>query len=385
MTREIRLLVLNCEFPPIGGGAARATEYILREFDAFPIQWTLVTSAADGRSRGQSAGKSGRIEFVPAGKKDAHFWTVRELLTYTLNAYRRVRRLETNGERYDLCHAFFTVPAGAVACARRRTCPYIVSLRGSDVPGRTGRFVWFYRLFAGVIRAIWRKAEAVIANSEELRTLAAETAGDAKIGVIPNGVDRSVFFPPQGERSGCRILSAGRLIAGKDFETLVRAAAAVKKLLPDTRLTIAGEGPEGARLRSLAREVDLEGSAEFPGWIPWGEVAELYRRADIFALTSAREGMSNVVLEALASGLPVVASRGALSGIQAPGAVVVETGDTAGLADAIASILADREARRRASAASLAAAERYGWEAVARSYYELYRGVLEGNRRGNPR
>lgn len=376
MTREIRLLVLNCEFPPIGGGAARATEYILREFDALPITWTLITASPDVVPHCAPFGKSGRIEYVPVGKKDLHFWTVRELLTYAARAYRNLRRLETAGEEFDLCHAFFTVPAGAVAYAGRRARPYIVSLRGSDVPGRTGRFVWFYRLFGAGIKAIWRRAGAVIANSGELRELAGLTAADVPMDIIPNGVDRSVFFPPERERSGSRILSVGRLIAGKDFETLVRAVAAVSKLMPETELTIAGDGPQKGRLRALARELGIESSVRLPGWIPWGDIAELYRESDVFVLPSIREGMSNVMLEALASGLPVVASHGALSGIEAPGATVVEAGDAAGLADALAALLSDRDARRRAAKASLKVCQRYAWSSVARSYYELYCRVL---------
>jgi len=383
MTDEIRLLVLNCEYPPIGGGAARATEYILNELEGFPVRWTLVTSSAGDTIRVREHGEKGRIECLPVGKRDLYFWRKRELLAYAYAACRRVRKLEAGGERYDLCHAFFTLPAAAVAMFGAKRRPYIVSLRGSDVPGRTGRFVWFYRAFGFAFGAIWKRAAAVVANSQELKELASARAPDIGIEVIPNGVDTRKFHPAEKPPGTFTVVTVGRLSAGKDTGTAIRAAALVRARFPRARLVIAGEGPQKEQLQGLAREAGVADRVEFRSWLSWQQIDEVYREADVFILTSLREGMSNTVLEALASGLPVVASKAALSGIDAPGAAVVPPGDAEAAAGAIARYFADDTVREEAARASLAAARKYTWRAAAEGYYNLYRRAIEKHGRGS--
>lgn len=374
MSESLRLLVLNCEYPPLGGGAATATENILSRLQGLGVEWDLVTASSCDNLRLQENGGC-TIHFLPVGKKSLHYWTNRELMRYAAAAMRYCSRL-ARGRRFDICHAFFTLPAGAVAGRLRRIMPFIVSLRGSDVPGFSGRYGLFHRLTLPLTRHIWRAAAAVVANSEELKLLAAESDPRRHIEVIPNGVDTHQFTPGEFRPGGRRILVVARLVPRKDVETAVRAAAALKRRFGDVSLEIVGDGPEAPGIEELARTLDLGDSLRMRRYVPRSEIPAVYRAADVFFLTSRREGMSNTVLEALASGLPVVASPQALSGVDFPSARLVEPGDREGAAAALESLLEDDDARRKAGKEARCAAAGYDWRRVAEDYLELYRRVL---------
>lgn len=374
MSESLRLLVLNCEYPPLGGGAATATENILSRLRALGVMWDLVTASPSDDLRLQENGGC-TIHFLPVGKKSLHYWTNRELIRYAVAARRYCAPL-ARGRRFDVCHAFFTLPAGALALGLRRMMPFVVSLRGSDVPGFSGRYGLFHRLTLPLTRHIWRAAAAVVANSEELKLLAAESDPQRRIEVIPNGVDTRQFTPGEFRPGGRRILVVARLVPRKDVETALRAVAALRRRACNVSLEVVGDGPEAARIEELARTLDLGDSLRMRRYVPRSEMPAVYRAADVFFLTSRREGMSNTVLEALASGLPVVASPQALSGIDFPPARLVAPGDGEAAAAALASLLEDDGARRDAGIEARAAAVRYDWLRVAEDYLELYRRVL---------
>lgn len=161
-------------------------------------------------------------------------------------------------------------------------------------------------LKAAVERLGLRRASAVIATTEALRARA--TRLNANVELVPNGVDTGRFAPPPGGRLGggpARVLYVGRFSAEKNLATLVAAAAEVARRRP-LRLVLVGAGPLERPLREQARTAGLE--TEFRGVVPQERLPEVYREADAFVLASFTEGHPKVLIEALASGVPCVAS-----------------------------------------------------------------------------
>jgi len=161
-------------------------------------------------------------------------------------------------------------------------------------------------LKAAVERLGLRCAAAVIATTEALRSRAARLNGNVVL--VPNGVDTERFAPPAGERprrDPARVLYVGRFSPEKNLESVVAAAADVARKRP-LRLVLVGGGPLEERLREQARAAGLD--AEFRGVIPQERLPEVYREADAFVLASFTEGHPKVLIEAMASGLPCVAS-----------------------------------------------------------------------------
>ena len=161
-------------------------------------------------------------------------------------------------------------------------------------------------LKAAVERLGLRRAAAVIATTEALRARAARLAREVHL--IPNGVDTQRFAPPpEGRKPGrpARILYVGRFSPEKNLETLIAAAAALTRWLP-VHLVFVGAGPLQVRLREQARVAGVD--ITFPGVVPQERLPPLYAAADAFVLASFTEGHPKVLLEALAAGVPCVAS-----------------------------------------------------------------------------
>lgn len=192
--------------------------------------------------------------------------------------------------------------------------------------------------------------------------------------VVPNAVDERLFHAAAAHRrhDTVRLLAVGRLSEEKRVDVLLRAAAALPR--DAYRLEVVGDGPLRPELELLAEELGIAAQVTFAGLLAKDEVAARMRDADVFVLSSRFESNGVVVLEALSSGLPVVASDvGPLRElIDASNGALATAGDPAALAVAIEDVAARLDGFDRA-AISAAAHARYGREAVGRSLAEVYR------------
>jgi len=374
-----RILFFNYEFPPIGGGSGNANAYLFREFsrrDGLAID--CVTSNLDREDEVFPLHDRIRLHRLAVGKKDLHFWAQRELATYLFRAGGKAKDLlAVNG--YDLCHAFGGFPAGLLAWRLRRRAPYILSLRGSDVPGFNPRFKWQYAVLQPLFRRIWRGARSVTATSAGLRQLAQKFEPSLAVEVIPNGVDAEEFSPAEpGGREPGLLLCVSRLIERKGVQHLVAAFPEVLRRDPSARLTIVGSGDLEGALRDQVRQLGCQEKISFAGEIEHAALPEFYRRAQVFVQPSYSEGMSNTVLEAMACGLPVVVSaEGGRQELCGANAAMVSFGDHHALGRILAELLGRPERLAAMGAESRSIAEGYSWQAAAERYLELYRKVLE--------
>ncbi|MBN1846262.1 MAG: glycosyltransferase family 4 protein [Sedimentisphaerales bacterium] len=381
MVDSMRILMVNYEFPPLGGGGGHACRCLLAQYARRgDLAVDVLTSSRGRQEAPERFAERITIHKVPLHKKDLHYWRQSEVLEWLWKARREYRRL-VDEHRYDLVHAFFAFPSGWLCYRRGGALPYILSLRGSDVPGYNVRLGLQYRLLAGLFRRIWRGASAIVANSEGLRELAGRFLPDCRIGVIPNGIDTEFFRLDQrnelagrnGPAGRLRLLSVGRLIRRKRIDVLIEMVALARRQGIELELTLAGQGNLWDSLRELAARRQVADRVHFPGRLPPEQMPELYRRHDLFVMASMHEGMSNAMLEALASGLPIVSSpcEGTDELIGANGVVVADA-TPENLLAAVRSIGGDPDRYRRMAAASRQRAEGFTWQAVADRYIELY-------------
>jgi glycosyltransferase involved in cell wall biosynthesis len=372
----IRALMLNYEFPPVGGGTGTACQQLLEVFAGRPdVRVELVTSGPGERPTVDDAWPGVTIHRLPVGKRDPHFWRSQELLRWTWRAYRLTKRL-IRSNRFDLCHCWAGWPPGLLGYAHRDTLPYLVSLRGSDVPGYNERLAALDPIvFRRLSRRVWAQAGAVVAVSDSLRALARRTCPDLDIQVIPNAAD-TVRFTPGPSAEPYTVLFVGRLIPRKHVEDLLTAFREVLQGIPSARLVIAGDGPEAPALRSLVDTLALGDSVRFAGRVAHVDLPELYRHASVFVLPSEREGMPNAQLEAMASGLPVVTTVDSNDLLDGNG-VAVTVGHAREIADALIRYGLDAELRRTHGRRSRELAERNSWSTVAEWYLRIYRSLIE--------
>ncbi len=382
----MRILFLNYEYPPLGGGAANATRYLLSEYaKRNNLEVDLVTTAADNRERVEEVSPSVRIHYISINKSPERLThqSMRDLLLYTYHGLRTARQLQQK-HRYDIIHAFFGVPCGWMARMIAGSLPYIVSLRGSDVPGFSDRYNRIYPLLRGIIRQVWKSAAAVVANSEQLRTLALATAPDQRIHLIPNGVDTTRFVPrttPRDPDAPFTVLAAARLMRRKGIRYALDAFARLSDDFPDRpmRMIIAGgDGDAADELRLQAAGLSCHDRITFTGHLNQDALIDAYQQADVFVFPSLNEGMSNNMLEALACGVPVIITRTGGSEVVTNGeqGFIVDRADASAIRDALAILLEDEERRERMGAAARARAEEYSWKTVADAYEKLYYDVI---------
>jgi glycosyltransferase involved in cell wall biosynthesis len=225
-----------------------------------------------------------------------------------------------------------------------------------------------------------RLADAVIAPSRATALELARDYGCAVAAVIPNGV-----LAPGGDAAPgaarsidaeLTVLYVGRLRTRKAVAVLLEAMSALGRRRPDLRLVIAGDGEQGAALRRRAAQPDLQGRVEFLGSLPRATIAEWYRRAAVLCLPSTYEGFPVTIVEAMAAGLPVVATR--VAGV--PEAVeegrtglLVPPEEDEALAAALEALLEDIDLRRRMGRAARTVFERrFTIDVVTAAHLALY-------------
>jgi glycosyltransferase involved in cell wall biosynthesis len=269
-------------------------------------------------------------------------------------AARRVAR----AVRATLMHGHWVVPGGAIASWAAPGLPLVVSLHGSDV-----YLAEHQAVTRRVARRVLARAGAVIACSDDLRDRAIALGADAaRSETIPYGVDAVRFAPDPGARASLRrstglgpddevVFAVGRFVRKKGFEYLVDAFAALARERPRITLVLAGWGDLESEYRARLAAHGLSARALLPGVVAHDAVAGWLSAADVVAVPSVRDdagnvdGLPNVVLEALASATPVVATRaGGIPSVVADGqnGLLVAERDVPGLAAAIGRILSDR-------------------------------------------
>jgi glycosyltransferase involved in cell wall biosynthesis len=321
----MRILLINYEYPPVGGGASNATWEIARAMVKLGHEPVVLTASHRERQPDRENPRIKVIE-VSAIRRRPDRCSLFEMATFVVSATWRIRDL-LRRERIDGMIAFFSMPCGPIAWWgwRGTNIPYVVSLRGGDVPGNEPGLAWFHRLLLPLRHAVMRDAKAVVANSDGLKA-ASEAADPFPVQVIPNGVDTDFWSPAPTPPppSPYRFLFVGRLQAQKNVGWLLEQLAELAKdpALPRWELHVVGDGPLAMELEHQAAQAGLGQHVTWHGWLSRAQLRDLYRSSHVLINPSSYEGMPNVVLEAMSCGLPVLAS-------DVPGnATLVKPGET---------------------------------------------------------
>ncbi|MDA3855137.1 MAG: glycosyltransferase family 4 protein [Candidatus Woesearchaeota archaeon] len=370
----MRVIILNYEYPPLGGGAANATKYILKEFSKYEnLEIDLITSSTN-KFKVEKISRNITIHYLNINKKNKNIHTQsnKDLLIYSLKAYFYTIKLRIK-KKYDFIHAFFGIPGGFIAMLQFK--PYIVSLRGSDVPFYSKKYELLDKLFfKWLSKVIWFFARDVISNSKGLKELAKKTSKKQKIGIIYNGIDTTEFITKKQNENKqtntknkkLKILCVGRLIERKGYKYLIDAIEPIKDKI---RIDFIGEGPSKGELKKKSIGLNIK----FLGIIEHDKLSKIYPNYDIFILPSFNEGMSNTVLEAMAAGLGIIVTdTGGTSELIKNNGFIVKTANSKEITKAIQKYLNDKNVLKIHSKKSRELAEKMSWETVAKKYYEYY-------------
>jgi teichuronic acid biosynthesis glycosyltransferase TuaC len=304
-----------------------------------------------------------------------------ESVTYALAALPTVHRLRRRFA-FDLIHAHFGYPDGVVACAlgRKYRVPVVMTEHAPWLP-------WMQRYPLVRHQAVWaaKSCAAHIAVSRSLRETIVQVSGDStKVHVIPNVVDGTIFRPPQKRhRVPGQILFVGVVRHVKGVDILLEALGELRQRHPAARLLLAGQPfyrsyqQAETRLQRRTRELGLDNYVEWIGDRTPAQVARLMSESQVVVLPSRSETFGSVLIEALACGTPVVATRcgGPEEIVTAETGRLVPREDPSALAGALADVLEQAERYDPAVLRGYALG-RYGVPVVAQQLATLYDDIL---------
>ena len=283
-------------------------------------------------------------------------------------AWRHVAAMENQP---DVVHAHALHQAARL---RRGDIPVVINLPGAPNPR-----------YAADLRA----ADALVADGWAADHLPARIG--RPIERVPKGVDTQMFHPDGssmraqlGLEKRRVVLAVARLVPIKNLGLLIDAVAVLRRTNANVHLVVVGDGPEAPALKARAARLGLDSAVTFAGAVPFENTPSFYRSADVFALSSSFDNSPNAVLEAMASGLPVVATDagGVAEFVSAPaGGAIVENGNAAALAAGLERFLSPDTAAAAGEHNRRRAAANYSWRASALRLRDVYQRVI-GARRG---
>lgn len=362
----MRLLIINFEYPPLGGGGAVATQH-LAQLLSERHDVHVLTSRLSGLPAFEAAGDV-TIHRVWVWRRSLPTANIASLISFVPAALWRGWWL-CRAVRFEVINAQFAVPSGvpAVLLARLWRVPFVLSFIGGDIYDPTkGISPHRHVVLRWLIRRLAALADKCTAISEDTRRRAQELVG----------VDRPIVVTPLGIFPGrCEVISRGqlglpeavpvfisigRLIPRKGYELLLEAWREV----PEAHLVVVGEGPLRERLQAQAQQAGLAGQVHFTGFVTEERKLQLLRAADAYVSGAAHEGFGLVFLEAMDAGLPIVSTNegGHRDFLRSEEhALLVPVGDAAQLAAAVRRLLADRGLRERMRQANVARVCEFYW------------------------
>jgi glycogen synthase len=365
-------------FDPIGG-MQNHTAALTRCLDAAGHQQTVVTSRLAGPRGVVPLGRCARVHRTgwPIGRL-RQLWALPALPI----VLRRPR--DPGAGPVDVVHAHqgedvATLLLARVA-ARRHRCPLVVTVHcsvGHTLQGSSARVRLLRAAGGWVERGTLRRADTVVVLTDRAAgALRADGVPADRIRTIPSGFDPALFtaahedvFPGAGRP---RIAYVGRLAAQKRVDVLVRAFGLMRE---EAHLVVVGDGPDGRRIRRLAATSAAADRITLTGFVPHTAVPAVLASVDLLVLPSAYEEMGSVLVEAMAAGLPVVASDvGGIPEVVGHGetGLLVPPGDVPALAAALDRLVASAELRARLAAGARARSRRYAWPDLAGQVAEVY-------------
>lgn len=369
----MKILTLNYEYPPVGGGGATVTAQLCEHLVQQGHQVDVVTMRHKDLPHEETV-NGVRIVRFPSWRARPDVGQMHELATYILGAWKPALKLAQQ-QQYDIIHAHFIIPTGPLAqrLHKHTKIPYLITCHGSDVPGyNPDRFSLAHKLLMPTWKKLVHSAPALASPSKALANLMKSHCPELDITIIPNGYEITSFDVSGPKQNS--ILLCSRLLPRKGFQYVIEA---VKDLALDWHVHIIGDGPYRNTLEKLA-----EGSQTpitFHGWLDRDDpkFRQLYETAAIFVFPSEMENFPTVLLEAMSAGCAIITSTaGGCPEVVGDAALLVEPKNPDAIRECILSLIESPEKQQALSASAIDRAQQFTWPKIAQQYTDLYKSLI---------
>jgi glycosyltransferase involved in cell wall biosynthesis len=312
--RRLKVLIINYEFPPLGGGGGVATFDLALEWKNHGDVDVLTSHFAGLKSAENVDGFNiyrSKIFFRKSRDAATFVSMLSFLVTGFITGFKLCRK-----NRYDVINTHFAVPSGPLGYLLGRIfrIPNVLSLHGGDIYDPSKKLSPHKsRIFSRIVKFILNRADRIVAQSSNTRDNTIKYYQPVKeVEIIP-----LAFHPPIIGKSGrdklgmdknsFYFITVGRLVKRKSIDTILNAMSGIagKKI----KLLILGDGPERDYLEELAGKLDLNDRVMFTGYVTDSEKYSYLKNSNVFILTSLHEGFGIVFMEAMFTGMPIVCTN----------------------------------------------------------------------------
>jgi glycosyltransferase involved in cell wall biosynthesis len=303
----MKLLFLNYEYPPLGGGAGVCTKYQAEGLADLGHQVDVLTTWFHGEKE-VAVEENLRIFRIKSKRRFIHKSNPLEMLSWVKHA-KNFYAEKLQKENYDFCLANFSIPGGLVSkwIKEKFGLPYLILSHGQDIPWFMPTQLFLYHLINyKKIQKILRESERNILLTKMMKDRADKmltTEESSKNIIIPNAADVDFFSPKISPAIDFSILFSSRLVKQKDPFTFLKALNVLHERDILFNANIIGDGPLTDTMKKYVRKQGFQNKVNFHGWISKKELLQFYHKSALMIITSKEEAMSLALLEALNCGL----------------------------------------------------------------------------------
>ncbi len=387
MKDRIFVVVNGLLYPCIIGGAEIFAHSLSNELSKLRYDVTMLGYDRDGcyHMGGEGLGRRYRVSTSPS------FGRFLDRLIVPLHTRNLIRGLEDGGKPIIISIMLHSSLLGYMIARKIRPKCHVISFSGGDAAISSMTGIWLERIRIDYF--LYSKLSMVLNNPRSLfiattslmkkQMMKAGIRGN-RIFIIPRLVEDRFFEvdPTDSILGGDRIIFVGRFSSEKGIQVLLRAFDIVTKGIPNVKLTLLGEGPLKGMIRRYVERKNLSRNMEIVGKVPYEHIHKYLADSTLFVLPSLNEGLPNALLQAMAAGLPIIASK--VGGI--PEAVrdevdgiLVNPGSPSELANEVLKLLEDRKRSLKLGRNARISAERYRADKVVEKYVELFESYCSGN------
>ncbi len=385
---KMKMLIINYEFPPLGGGGGVASYELAVEW-AKTCQVHVLTSGFEDLPEFEEMEGVSVHRINVLGRKSRDAASFISMFSYLITGFiKGISLMRKN--KYAIINTHFAVPSGPLGYILGKIfrVPNVLSIHGGDIYDPSKKISPHRSLFfRSVVKFILNRADRIVAQSSNTRDNALSYyKPKVPVGIIP----LAFHTPPKVsttakelkfKKNGFYLVTVGRLVKRKSIETILHA---LPELDESINLIIVGDGPEKEPLRQMVRALSLETRVVFTGYIDDSEKYSYIKNSNLFVLTSLHEGFGIVFMEAMYYGLPIVCTNhgGQVDFLKnEENAILIDVGDVKACREAIARFHEDKKLYKKCSRNNKLKVKDFYAHNIALQYLELFQEVIpKGNR-----